>query len=100
MANRCLLHQSKLDSFADWLLAEGWEIRDPKGFYEVLRAKKNKKWLIVYRKLDKDVHYSVRDEDAPMVRRFIREAKKENPWKRINDGFSDLCDKKGGAEDG
>lgn len=25
---------------------------------------------------------------------------KENPWKRINDAFSALCDKKGGAEDG
>ena len=24
---------------------------------------------------------------------------KENPWKRINDGFSELC-KKGGTEDG
>lgn len=35
--------------------------------------------------------------DQMKNKRFKRKGN-ENPWKRINDGFSELC-KKGGAED-
>lgn len=72
MANRCLLHQKKLDAFREWLVKDGWEIHPCKDCFEVLRAKKEKKWLIVYRRIEADVHYTVRNEDVKLVRRFLK----------------------------
>lgn len=40
MANRNTLHVKKLDAFKEWLTLDGWEIKQPKGDYEVLRAVK------------------------------------------------------------
>lgn len=45
MANRHTLHKNKLKAFKDWLISDGWEIEDTKGFYEILRAKKGKRVL-------------------------------------------------------
>ena len=76
MANRHTLHKSKLTAFSDWLISDGWKIEDTKGFYEVLRAKKGKRVLIVYERLDMKEHYSLSDHDNCIVRRFLRERRK------------------------
>ena len=61
MAERCLLHQSKLDLF--------------KGIYEVLRAKKDKETVIVFRKAQVKEHLTVQQKDHRLVRQFIRETR-------------------------
>lgn len=37
MANRNTLHRSKLPEFEQWLRDKGFQLRKPKGHYEVLR---------------------------------------------------------------
>lgn len=77
MATRNLLHQSRLEAFREWLVKDGWQIHDPTGIYEVLRAKKGGRWLILYRKDSATEHYSVRDVDCSIVRHFLR-------WRKEN----------------
>lgn len=72
MATRNLLHKSHLEEFKEWLIKTGWQIHDNKGAYEVLRASKGSKWLIVYRRSDAKEHYTVRDLDYTTVGRFLR----------------------------
>ena len=73
MANRCLLHKNKLEKFKQWLELDGWEIQDNKDLFEVIRARKDGRYLIVYRRLDASEHYSIKDVDASIVRRFLKE---------------------------
>lgn len=77
MANRHTLHISKLDSFREWLVKDGWEIEDPKGIYEVLRARKagRQNPLIVYRKADAKEYLSFMDRDSGVVGAFLRDFK-------------------------
>jgi len=74
MSQRCLLHKNKLEKFKQWLINNGWEIKDTKGFYEVLRATKEgrKTPLIVYTKANAKEYYSVMDKDYVVVKQFIR----------------------------
>ena len=78
MADRHTLHISKLDDFKKWLVKDGWEIEEPKGIYEVLRARKQgrKHPLIVYKKADAKEHLSIMDRDYPVVGAFLRDAGK------------------------
>ena len=78
MANRHTLHISKLEDFKKWLVKYGWEIEEPKGTYEVLRARKNGRSnpLIVYRKADAKEHLSIMDRDSGVVGAFLRDCKK------------------------
>lgn len=81
MANRNTLSVSKLEDFKQWLIKDGWEIQETKGFWEVLRAtKKGKKYpLIIYRKYktiggsENIVHLSVLDRDIGVIRAFLKE---------------------------
>lgn len=84
MANRHKLHISKLEDFKDWLIKDGWEIEEPQGFYEVLRARKpeRKNPLIVYKKADAREHLSLMDRDSGVVGAFLRDCKK--PRKQTN----------------
>lgn len=77
MSKRSLLHKSKLQDFKDWLIKDGWTLKDTKGIYEVLRAiKPNKKRpLIIYDKLVSKEHYSIDDRDIGLVVRFINSDK-------------------------
>lgn len=72
MANRCLLHKKKLKALKWWLTKEGWELHPCKGESEVLRAKKDGKWFIVFSKSNADTHLTIRDEDVKLVRRFLK----------------------------
>ena len=78
MANRHTLHISKLEDFKEWLVKDGWEIEEPKGVWEVLRARKSgrKNPLIVYRKADAKEHLSLMDRDSGVVGAFLRDCKK------------------------
>ena len=75
MASRALLSINVLDEFKDWLKEKGFTIYDTKGIFEVLRAKKENKWVIVFLKTGAREHLSVRDEDVRIVRKFIEERK-------------------------
>ena len=74
MANRHTLHSNKLDAFRKWLIKDGWKIEEPKGIWEVLRAKKagRQNPLIVYQKMNKE-HLSVLDRDIDVIKRFLQE---------------------------
>lgn len=79
MANRHTLALSKLDDFKNFLLSDGYDIKEPKGEYEVLRAVKigRRFPLIVYRKLCTNggkqlAHLSVADRDCGVVYAFLK----------------------------
>ena len=78
MANRHTLHISKLEDFKEWLVKDGWEIEEPKGIWEVLRARKSGRQnpLMVYRKEDAKEHLSIMDRDSDVVGVFLRDCKK------------------------
>lgn len=71
MAQRCLLHISKLDNFKDFLTLNKYEIQDCKGLYEVLRAKKDKDTIIIFKKDRAEEHLSVQNKDIKLVKKFI-----------------------------
>lgn len=74
MANRHILHITKLNIFSEWLSTRGWEMKAvTPNSYEVLRATKagRKFPLIVYRKLDAKEHLSVTDRDSDVVYAFL-----------------------------
>ena len=76
MALRNRLHINKIEDFKSWLVQDGWELVDVKGYYEVLRAKKAKRTLIVYKKLDAKEHVSVQDKDSGVLGAYFRDRKK------------------------
>ena len=78
MANRHTLHISKLEDFKNWLVKEGWEIEEPKGIYEVLRARKpgRQNPLIIYTKADAKEHLSIMDRDSGVIGAFLRDCRK------------------------
>lgn len=78
MAQRCLLHRTKLKQFEEWLVEHEWKIEETKGFYEVLRARKSGrlKPLIIYMRLDTTEHYTVTDDGVQVVRNFIKETRR------------------------
>ena len=75
MAERCLLHQNKLDLFKWWLTSKGYEIQATKGDYEVLRAKKGKDTVIIFKKDNAKEHLSVQQKDYRLMIQFIRETR-------------------------
>ena len=75
MAERCLLHQSKLELLKWWLCSKGYEMQETKGCYEVLRAKKGKETVIIFKQSDKKVHFTVQQKDYRLIRQFVTETK-------------------------
>ena len=78
MADRRRLHISKLEDFKEWLVKDGWEIEEPKGVWEVLRARKagRQNPLIIYTKADAKEHLSVMDRDSGVIGAYLRDCKK------------------------
>lgn len=85
MANRKLLHKSKIEDFKSWLQADGWQIEKTKGIYEIVRARKgDRKPLIVYTRDNKgSEHITVQSRDEAVVRAYIRDRKRE-AWAKAN----------------
>ena len=59
-------------------MKDGWEIEQPKGTYEVLRARKSGRNnpLIVYIKADAKEHLSLMDRDSGVIGAFLRDCRK------------------------
>lgn len=78
MADRSRLHINKLEEFKEWLVKDGWEIQEPKGTWEVMRARKagRQNPLIVYTKMNAKEHLSVMDRDSGVIGAFLRDSKK------------------------
>ena len=78
MAQRSVLHISKLEDLKQWLVKDGWELlplsNNP---YEVLRANKAGKQnpLIIYSGKSSE-HLSFADRDMPVIGAFLRDKKK------------------------
>lgn len=84
MANRALLHMSKLKDFESWLEKQGYMILPTSiNPYEVLRAKKSKDTVIIYRKGDSKEHLSIMDKDYALIHKFIMESKPKTNADRI-----------------
>lgn len=78
MANRHTLHFNQLEKFTNWLIKNDWEIKPlSKSQYEVLRATKNKEWVIIYKRADAKEHYSLTDKTIKIVNKWLRELKGE-----------------------
>lgn len=76
MANRCLLHISKLNEFALWMEKQGWLSIPTKGDFEILRlVKQGEKPVILYQRFGCD-HASIPESLFPTVRRFILETRR------------------------
>lgn len=78
MANRSRLHINKLEDFKAWLINDGWKIEEPKGIYEVLRARKagRKNPLIVYKKASAKEHLSIMGRDIGVLGAYLRDCRK------------------------
>ncbi|WP_028562296.1 hypothetical protein [Paenibacillus pinihumi] len=77
MANRNTLHRSKLDGFKRWLEQDGWDLQPAKGDYEVLRARKGRRLLLVYDRHEGN-HLSVADANMGVVRSYLRDKEAEH----------------------
>lgn len=84
MANRALLHMNKLKDFECWLEKQGYMILPTsKNPYEILRAKKGKDTVIIYRKGDSKEHLSIMDKDYDLIHKFMMESKLKTNADRI-----------------
>lgn len=84
MANRALLHMNKLKDFESWLEKQGYMILPTsKNPYEILRAKKGKDTVIIYRKGDSKEHLSIMDKDYDLIHKFMMESKLKTNADRI-----------------
>ncbi len=76
MADRALLHKSKLEDFKCFLDEHLIGYRAGKGEYQVLQVKTAEHgWQPIYEKLESPEHYSVPGKLTGLVRQFIREYK-------------------------
>ena len=76
MAERCLLHQNKLELLKWWLTTKGYEMQQPIEIScEVLRAKNDKETIIIYKKHRAKEHLTVQQKDHKLIRQFIRETR-------------------------
>lgn len=73
MTTRNILHISKLTEFEQFLEDKGYMIfATSKNPFEVLRAKKDRDTVIVYKKSNAKEHLSTIDKDYHLVREFIK----------------------------
>ena len=79
MANRNTLSVNQVEKFKEYLVVDGWELQEPKGDYEVLRATKEDRnhTLIAYSRLatngGKEIqHLTLADRDMGVVRAFLK----------------------------
>lgn len=77
MANRHLLAASRADEFKEWLSENGWVIEEQADYYEVIRARRGKRKLIVYRRLKEGQHLTIHDKDVGIVRAFLNDRRKK-----------------------
>ncbi len=75
MAVRSRLHHTKIEEFAVWAIAQGFQRLPTKGDYEVLRLKKDgRDPVIMYKRLSTD-HVSTFGYGSVLVNRWLAEKK-------------------------
>ena len=75
---------NKLKDFESWLEKQGYMILPTsKNPYEILRAKKSKDTVIIYRKGDSKEHLSIMDKDYDLIHEFMMESKLKTNADRI-----------------
>jgi hypothetical protein len=76
-ANRCVVHVSKIEEFKEWLRSRGYNIEDPKGFYEVVRARKPGRAPVIFHKRDRTDHLTcMYGEPAKLGAMFVAESRR------------------------
>lgn len=73
MATRGKLHYNHLDQLKEFLIQKGFESQDLKGEYEVLRMKKEKRLVIIYKTDKSNEHLSLLDKDVSLINEFLRQ---------------------------
>lgn len=79
MAARNILHISQLEAFTAYLLEKGYRHQPPsRNEYEVLRMKKGRHVVVLFKRLNAKEHLSVMDKDLWLVFNFFGERRKRN----------------------
>lgn len=80
MAERALLHLTKLDDFAAWCARDGWAKEPNKGVYDALRLRRGKECIVFYSRADAVEHATIPEGPGyRMVRAWLREKKLSTP---------------------
>lgn len=79
MADRALLHKSKLAAFRAWCERQRIDVREGRGDWQVLQVKIGADWLAVFARGYMPEHYTTENRLIPTVRRFIRETRRHKP---------------------
>lgn len=74
MAERGTLHKNKLEDFKVWLECTGWTLELCKGYYEVIRARKGKRLVLIFDN-NNTAHLSYAPTAHDVVMSFIRSRK-------------------------
>lgn len=73
MAIRNMLPTNLLNDFKSYLEHKGFMILKPVGSYEVLRAKRNKDFVIIFRQNKNKDYLSFQDKDYMWVNDFLKQ---------------------------
>lgn len=83
MAARNILHISQLEAFTAYLLEKGYRHQPPsRNEYEILRMKKGRHVVVLFKRLNSKEHLSVMDKDLWLVFNFFGERRKQNAERR------------------
>ena len=74
---RDLLHKNKVEQFKEFLISEGYVLKDSNNCYEVIRAIKDKNIISFYQKNTSD-HITTTGYGIILAKRFIEAAKAHN----------------------
>lgn len=78
MKNRITVLHGQLDDLKTYLVQSGWTLEEPKGQYEVLRARKNDypRPLLIHDRTSGGCGYSIDERDAKIYAGWTRNRKK------------------------
>lgn len=77
MRNRCKLHLTKVDEFADFVSSLGYQREPTKGYYEVLRIRKdNEPPVLFYNRKGMTDHATVYGKGLGLVEKYLSAKKR------------------------
>lgn len=74
MADRHTFHFRHLKPFTQWLERNGWEMQRTTN-YEILKASKDRQWVIAYKKLDAKEHFTLTENSIYWFNKWLNERK-------------------------
>lgn len=94
MANRCLLHISKLEEFKQWLTLKDIPYRSGRGDFQVLQVMTSHGWKCIFSRIDMKEHFTVQEGLVSLVDLFLqcseKKTKKVSHCCRCNGEIADL----------